>query len=389
MIKYPSDNLSFHSKEINMRKKGYYIRGEIIYVKGVVNGELVRRTTGLSVSAANVKYVSQKHRVILREILMQELPKVVFKKKQSFKEFGLEVLEVTSANRDIEWQKEVINKWTKNICPEFEHLEFQDIRPMHIEAWQNKLLKRLNPNTIKRYTGIFRLVMRKAFINELLGDFDPCDKVDFIKGKKPKKRTPYTQKEMQLILENASGWIKIFLCVAFGTGMRTGELIALKWEDIDFDERIIKVGRSINHGRIKTTKTQNERFIDMLDGVFMALCVLKQNAKSDEWVFPNKFGNHFYDGKNIRRRHLIPLFAKIGVEYKTLYATRHSFASFMLNGGMDLLWVQNTLGHQDSSTTLKYYSFFQKANEKRIKKANKILNIEPNLSTQYRHTTGS
>lgn len=388
MVKYPSDSLSFHSKEINMREKGYYIRGEIIYVKGVVDGKLARRTTGLSVSAANLQYVKAKHKTILREILRAEQPKVEVLKTPGFREFGLFVLETTSANRDIEWQKEVLSKFNNEICKEFEHLGFKNIKPMHIEAWQNKLLKTLKPSTVKRYTGIFRLVVRKAFVNELTGEFDPCDKVDFVRGKKPKKRSPYTHKEMQLMLQNATNWLKSFLCVAFGTGMRTGELIALKWEDIDFSERTIRVRRSINHGRVKCTKTSKERYIDMLDCVVLALAAQRENAKS-EWVFPNKFGNHFYDGQNIRRRHLVPLLSQIGIEYKTLYVTRHSFASFMLNGGMDLLWVQNTLGHQDSSTTLKYYSFFQNGDEKRIKKANKILNIEPNSSTQYRHTIGS
>lgn len=54
----------------------------------------------------------------------------------------------------------------------------------------------------------------------------------------------------------------LFVC-AFSTGMRLGEILALAWEDIDFDKNIIKVERSYSHGNIDTTKNGKVRFVDM------------------------------------------------------------------------------------------------------------------------------
>ncbi|MDM5272780.1 tyrosine-type recombinase/integrase, partial [Sulfurovum sp. zt1-1] len=97
---------------------------------------------------------------------------------------------------------------------------------------------------------------------------------------------PFTMEEVITLIDNAAGFFKSYITVAFFTGMRSGELIALKWDDIDFNSNKIIVRRNISEGIEGTTKTGKARTIDMLDSVREAL--VKQYTKtglSSEYVF--------------------------------------------------------------------------------------------------------
>ncbi len=246
-----------------------------------------------------------------------------------------------------------------------------DIKPLYIEQWHRQLLRKYSLNTTKKLSNILKLIIRKAYANGLC-DKDPFIGVDRLVGKSTIKTEIYTKDEIDKILQNATGWLKAFLSVAFGTGMRTGEILALKWTDIDFQNNTIKVQRSINHGKIKGTKTGENRTIQMLKVVKTALKSLQIKS---QWVFPNRYGNVYCESKNILKYHFKPLLKSLNIEYKSLYSSRHSFISLMLNNGIDLLWVQQMAGHKSSTTTLKYYAKFENQNKKRVKKANNILSL--------------
>ena len=374
LLKYNSYNSSY-PKGVKMRGDGYYIRNSVIYVDGELEGKRYRKSTGLPVTKKNISYVQKNHHVILQNIVEES-------QKTTFTEFALQVIENGSYNRTIAYQKEVVSKFERYINPYFKHREFSEIKPMIIENWQNMLLKKYSAATVKKYTNILKQIMRKALANDLCMK-DPFIGVDIVKKAPPKKRAIYTEDEMFNIISNASGWFKTFIVTAFATGMRTGELLALKWSDIDFEKRVITVQRNINHAVIKeSTKTNKSRTIDMLDLVYDALSNEFSHKKNDEWIFTNKYDEPFSESKNILKYYFKPLLEKIGVEYKSLYSSRHSFISLMLNRGMDLMWVQNIAGHASSTTTLKYYAMYMKSDAKRLQKANNIMQNNGTHQTQ-------
>ena len=112
----------------------------------------------------------------------------------------------------------------------------------------------------------------------------------------------------------------------------------------------------------------------MLGMVKDCLSAYYENRANDEWIFTNKDNNPFYESKNIVKYHLAPLLKELGIKYKTMYASRHSFISLMLNKGMDLMWVQMMAGHARATTTLTHYATYTNGDETRLKKANFILN---------------
>ncbi len=349
-----------------MRGEGYYIRNNTIYIDCEVNGKRVRRSTGLPVSRKNISYVKKHIQVILQQIVKEG-------DKTTFANFGKMVLENGRYQRSESHHQDVMSKFERGILPSFKDFEFEEIKPIHIENWQNKLLQKYSVSTVKKYTVLLKRIMTKAVANDLCQK-NPFDGVTPLKAKKPKRREIYTEDEIAKLIQTAKGWMKTFLITAFGTAMRTGELMALKWSDIDFKQRTITVQRNIRHAVIKeSTKTGTSRIIDLLDPVYDSLSELYQNRKSDIWVFPSKEGNPFTEVKNIHKYHFLPLLKESGVKYKTLYASRHSFISIMLNKGMDLMWVQKTAGHASATTTLSHYAMYIKPDKTRLEKANNIL----------------
>ena len=172
---------------------------------------------------------------------------------------------------------------------------------------------------------------------------------------------------MSSILGSFQGQFQNFYATAFFTGARSGELIGLRWEDIDFENQEIRIERSIKMGEISTPKTENSfRVIDMLDSLVPYLeAQYSLTGKFNSYVFLNKHNEHYYDIKRIRYTDWKRTLIKCELDYRPIYHTRHTFASLMLSNNEDILWVSNMLGHTDSTMTLSKYSRYIKRDKKK------------------------
>lgn len=84
-------------------------------------------------------------------------------------------------------------------------------------------------------------------------------------------------------------------------------------------------------------------------------------------MFLNKFDEPIYDIKRIRETSWKKTLKACEIDYRTIYQTRHSFATMMLENGEDILWLSNMLGHTDSSMTLSKYTHYIKKKERKKK----------------------
>ncbi|MBH0306268.1 tyrosine-type recombinase/integrase [Helicobacter pylori] len=174
---------------------------------------------------------------------------------------------------------------------------------------------------------------------------------------------PFTLEEVKTLIENAQSLrLKAFLTVAFLTGMRTGEQLALMWEDIDFNEKKITINKSLNElGSITTPKNKPSiREIDLLEPVEKILKELQASEpESKKFVFismPKR--------STMFQRVFRSLLRALNLKDRKLYTTRHTFASLMLSQGEEAMWVSKTLGHKDLNTTYKTYSHYIPKQEK-------------------------
>ncbi len=221
----------------------------------------------------------------------------------------------------------------------------------YLAKWQSKLLEKLSPSRVRNIRAVLTGIFKDALIDEII-DKNPVSLISVPKIEKT-KITPFSQEEIFKILNNSQGQNRNFFALGFFTGMRSGEMIGLKWSDIDFTRVEINISRGIRMGRISATKTIGSiRTIDIIGSLMPFLLEQKKLTGDCEYVFVNDKKEHIYDIKRIRDTHWKKTLKKAELKYRTIYQTRHTFATVMLENGEDILWVSNMLGHVDATMTL-------------------------------------
>ena len=170
----------------------------------------------------------------------------------------------------------------------------------------------------------------------------------------------------------------LYLKIALLTGMRTNEILALKYKDINLDKMKIKIYKSMYKGEVDQTKTkQSNREIkiikplgEMIKNYYKKYLVEnKVEANPEDFVF----ARHEKDYKLVVK-HISPqtikiffkdILKKLGIKDRSLYSTRHSFASVMVSYGEDLGWVSHMLGHTNIAITAGIYAKYLENNKER------------------------
>jgi len=172
---------------------------------------------------------------------------------------------------------------------------------------------------------------------------------------------PFTENEQERIIDAAKGQIRNQCVVFFWTGMRTSELIALDWDDIDWGKKKIRINKAITSASKveETTKTKTgTRLIDMLLPVEQALTDQKQyTLLCGNKIFHNpSYSKPWTGDQAIRKRFWVPLLKLAEVRYRNPYQTRHTYASMMLSAGENLAWVSSQMGHSNVLITARTYA---------------------------------
>ncbi|GGX55480.1 integrase [Saccharospirillum salsuginis] len=233
-----------------------------------------------------------------------------------------------------------------HLIPKFGSRKIGDLKSTEVEEWLNSL-----PITGKRKRNIL-IPLRQAFedaIYDGLVDYNPMQRVRNPKNTRSEPN-PFSQQEVERIIAALEGPEKNLFLFAFESGLRTSELIALKWEDVDFKSELIHVRRACVRGRLKDTKTTSGwRSVTLSDKAV--------NCLRDQWSRQeNQDGYVFYDPKYLRRwsddqvirkRVWMKAIKRSGVEYRNPYQTRHTYASRLLSMGENPLKVAYQMGHKD------------------------------------------
>ena len=178
---------------------------------------------------------------------------------------------------------------------------------------------------------------------------------------------PFSYHEAKIIIDSSPALIKNLIATLFYTGARTGEILGLKWINVNFENYTIKIDNQFTGGFEQTPKTKSSnRIIDMLP-----ICenYLKEQFKITghfEYCFLNQNNKPFTSSvvfyiiwKNILN--------DLNLDYRSIYQTRHTFASNMLSNGENPLWVSQMLGHKSLDITLQKYSKYIRRNEQQRK----------------------
>ncbi len=243
------------------------------------------------------------------------------------------------------------------ILPYFGNMVISEITVADVEDFIATLKcspKRIN-NILIPLRSLFKMAKKRKIVPENI-----MLEVENLKTEQP-DIFPLTKEEVKLFLECVEPRYRPFFTVAFGTGMRFGEMAALKWHNVDFRRRQIHIRESRVYGIEGSPKTKkSKRTIDMLKPVFKALKELKQRSGEDEYVFRDLKGRLMVPD-HIRKQVWIPTLKKAELPYRPMIQTRHTFATIAVDSGEDLGWVQQMLGHSSLQMIYtRYYGWLKK-----------------------------
>ena len=305
-----------------------------------------------------------------RKLLENQYKNTEFYKKFNVKtkgktvlEFCREVLEEKEKKLQPTTIRSYYSLFESRIVPFFDKKYPHEITPAKIKDWYSTFKDRTTLNTC--VTGILIPAFENAIIEGYIQTTPFIVKFPTLKSDYEMK--PFTLQEIDLILTYKENPYKNFLGVAFFTGARTGEILALEWKDIDFENKTITINKTRTKGLTKQPKTKSSfRVIDMLSQCEFFLREQKKVTGLSKNVFLKSNGK-IYNNSGDLLYEWYKLLEKLNLEKRNIYQTRHSFASNMLSNKENPLWVSQMLGHKSLNMTLEIYTRYIKE-EKALRK---------------------
>jgi len=309
------------------------------YVQYSFRGERYKRAVGKTKTKA---------KEVLRKIetdLISDKFNLPVRNKMTFKKLADYWLEnyskINNAPSQCAKNRERIEKHLK---PCFGDCEISQITPRMIDEYKQSKHGKLSSATINRTLAI----LRKMFNDAMRWDFMSQNPMTFIQQLRENEKgfDFYSTEETGMFLKNCSNDFYPIVCCAVYTGMRIGEIVALKWEDVDFEKRIIRVEKSGNG----STKSRKIRYIPINKRLLNVLKELRKTTRSD-LVFPDERGEmRRIDFRGEMRRAA----ENAGIRKIRMHDLRHTFASNYVISGGNIVSLQKILGHSTINMTLRY-----------------------------------
>lgn len=166
----------------------------------------------------------------------------------------------------------------------------------------------------------------------------------------------FTPEEAQRIIDAArEPWNVCFACMAY-LGLRSGEALALTWANVDFENAVLRVRQSTWYGRILTVKSKTSRRDLPLPEALAAMLIdyrKRWRPNAPDLLFANRKGGPI-GAQYVRRKVLHPIRERLGIPRGAFHAFRHGHATIMFSEGANPKVVQDSMGHSDIKTTMRY-----------------------------------
>lgn len=245
----------------------------------------------------------------------------------------------------------------RHIRPRWGKTPISQMRPMDVADWLRKLP--LAPKTQAHIKRVLHLLFERAMLWGLVDvQRNPLELVK-IKGgsKRQKALVTLTQDEFQSLLTQVREPIRTMAIVAMCTGLRISEVLALRWERLDFNAGTMLVDQSVFNGRIGPTKTETSKDEVPLDGELAGVLKAWQTTqgKKTGLVFPSPLTGGCYHSGMLQRLHLKPAGERIGIQGLGWHAFRHSYRGLLDEAGANAGMQKSLMRHANISTTMNTY----------------------------------
>src|SRR5438309_10468076 len=337
-----------------------YRRGQSWCVGFTVNGRRVRETVGPN------KRIAER---VLSLRMTQVLEHRFFPPKRQlgrmpFKDFAQMYLERAGPLlKSIRTERNRVLAWAR----EFGNRPLGQITRTEIEAWRREKMARCRPATINRDLSRLRRMFSLAVEWELLEE-SPMAGIRFLRENNARTRYLSLEECQRLIASCMAPHIRAMVSVALHSGMRLGEILNLRWYDLDFSSGFILV---------RDSKNGESRHVPM-DATLFALFRAYPHRLGTDLVFSSPAGGHIVDVRtgflnSCKRAGLIDLH---------FHDLRHTFASQFVMSGGDLYILKEILGHKSITMTQRYAHLSPTYKIKAIDRMNTLwAGAQPQIST--------
>lgn len=244
---------------------------------------------------------------------------------------------------------------SKHVRPKWEATPIAEIKALEISEWLKSLP--LSPKTRGHVGALMHLLIERAMLWGLMDvQRNPMELVK-LKGtskrlKKPQILTP--EKFLELVSEVREPY-RTMVIVAMCTGMRVSEVLALRWEHIDFKAGAMLVQQGVVNGRIGKVKTEASNDYIPLDPAFAQTLLDLKGDKSEGLVFPSHITGGCYYAGVIQQQILTPAGEKVGLSGIGWHTFRHTYRSLLDETGAPVGVQQKLMRHSNVATTMNVY----------------------------------
>jgi integrase len=307
------------------------------------------------VAPVQTKREAERYERELRRELLQGTPREERKEATSevptFRIFAQEFLEtyVVTNNKPSEAQsKEMILR--RHLVPAFGSTRLDQIGKRDVEAYKAKKLRedKLAPKTVNNHLAVLSCMFSVAIEWERL---KTAPRVKWLKAPKPAFDFLTFEEAERLVAAAATepAWRSMIL-VGARCGLRQGELLALRWDDVDLVAGRLMVNRSVARGIVGTPKSGRSREVPLAESV---RCALKEHRHlKGELVFSHADGSMLTKGDC--KHPLWRTCKRAGLRRLGWHVLRHTFASHLIMKGVPVKAVQELLGHATIEMTMRY-----------------------------------
>ena len=255
--------------------------------------------------------------------------------------------------------------------PDNSHQAFKSLSAAHVQGfYRDRLDSGLSPATVQK----IHAVLHKALDQAASWSLVPRNPTESVKAPRPApgEIRPLNREQAKALLETARRErFEALYVLAVTTGLRQGELLGLKWEDVDLENSLIRVRRTLirNRGRLllgEPKTKRSRRTVRLTEAAVQALkeYLARQIEQMERLgdlyedqglIFATQRGT-LVNPTNLRKRSFAPLLEKAGLPPIRFHDLRHTCATLLLSRNVNLKIVSEMLGHATIAITLDTYS---------------------------------
>jgi integrase len=258
-----------------------------------------------------------------------------------------------------------------HVKPTLANLKLKVLAPSHVQGlYRERLDSGLSPSTVQK----IHTVLHKALDQAVRWSLVPHNPTEIVKAPRsaPEEIRPLNREQTKTFLEVARGErFEALYVLSVTTGLRQGELLGLKWDDVDLENHLVRVRRTLvrNNGRlflgepktkrsrrtVRLTETATEALKEHLARQLEQMECLGDLYEDQGLVFATQRGT-LVNPSNLRKRSFTPLLEKTGLPTIRFHDLRHTCATLLLSRNVNPKIVSEMLGHATIAITLDTYS---------------------------------